>query len=955
VLNSRAEYRMASAGKAAGVAVCDDVLTHEIEPALALCRQHMEALGDKVKGNTLLGEVYGTQGRILQSKRDYLLRDMDVAEKARKPDLLKAQRKSARETNLELAAVLRRATAVYERVLGLDTSNMNARLTLARFALRGRIGRPKRAKLLLEPVLKEHPENKEAIKRMAEAEHMEGNEKAALAMVRRLSTSERTDEATLFEAEVLIALKRWKDADELLRAITKVLAEKPDRVKLAAAFLHGKVLRKLNRSEEAANFLQNIFSDPKRKWAEARYELALALQEAGLREQAIAAYELVDRDALASRVPNVRAYRRLRETLYDARTALARAWRTDSSLRAGRYASRAFFLFPDRVAALDLARESLLKVEKGRRMVDELVLYHVAWLGGGAGMDAAEAACERELKMPGAPVRRLRGLLGRLYVRHGSYAKATGVYEKLWKDHPDDRGAALELARMKMQLGAYDEALKVYEQLEKVFPKDISVVSGQVAVLLAKGQVEKAWEVLKPYGLVPENQKLFLLLLRGYVRRGRTADAIAVAKWRVASVGDSESQAMLGEVLLRDNRLTEARAAFEEALRLDEKNKVAYTLGLLELAAGRYAEAVRVFRTANERFPNWFAGGMYLALALEADGRPVEAVGTIEGLLGDAREGDPQWDLARWFLAIFQTGQGRPDAAREQDGRIVETKWGLAEDRARFLERLAGMQATERSEAAQDSVMLLTFSYAGLPSQARGRWEKLEKRLPGDALTACWLAQAMEKDNRQDEARAIYRKVMQDHPGFAFARIALAGCCDRAGDRVMAIRVREEALGLVKGDTAARMYGDLAKSYETEGQVDMAIENYEAVIAITPRDVFALNNLAWLLATRKGDAKAALGYVEKAVEAGKPYAPHPVVMDTMGWAYYLNGDYKKAVAVLERAKGYLGRSARVRYHLGMTYVKLGRRAEAKSELEEALKLFPDSETAAEIEKALGEL
>jgi len=137
------------------------------------------------------------------------------------------------------------------------------------------------------------------------------------------------------------------------------------------------------------------------------------------------------------------------------------------------------------------------------------VLYHVAWLGGGAGMEAAEAACERELKMPGAPVRRLRGLLGRLYVRHGSYAKATSVYEELWKDYPDDRGAALELARVKMQLGAYDEALEVYDRLEKVFPKDISVVSGKVAVFLAKGQVEKAWEELKPYSLAPENQKRY--------------------------------------------------------------------------------------------------------------------------------------------------------------------------------------------------------------------------------------------------------------------------------------------------------------------------------------------------------------------------------------------------------------------------------------------------------------
>ena len=955
VLQSRAGFRMASAGGSAGVALCDDVLDQEINPALKVAAEHLERLKNKVEGYSFLGGAFSVKGRILEDKRRHLSREIEIARTGKQQALLESKQLIARDAMVELLGVIRQATAAYEKVLELETANLTARLSLAAFALRGHVAQPRRALLLLEPALKEHPDNPTVIKRMAEAQHIAGDNEAALALVRRLPAEQRSSESVLFEAEVLIALERWQEADIVLRKITDVLGTMPERIKLTAAYLHGKVLRQLKQPDKAANFLQNIFSNPGQTWVEARYELALALREAGLREQSIAALNQVEKDARVARVRNVRERQRVREAVYATRMDLAREWRSESPRRAGEYAGSAFFLYPDRKEALELARECYGQVEDGRKIIDDLVLHHVAWLGGGKNMDAAVEACGRELKMPNAPERRLRRALARLHVRHGSYAKAAEEYQALWQDHPDDLAAGLELGRLRIQLGDHDEALAVYRKLRETFPGDFAVISGTVSALLAGGDVDGAWEFLKPYSTRPETRGAREVLLKVFLRHGRTGDAIKLAQWQASAQPDSRSHAMLGELLLRDGRLDEGREAFGRALQLDPTNQAAYTLGLLELADGKHDAGVRVFRDATTRFPNWFAGNLYLGLALLADGRPVEAENVVANILRTAPAGAPQWDLPRLLLAFVLIELGETERALAANREVVSIEFGLPEEREQFLSLIARREPGQRSEIASDSAALLAFRHAALYVQARRQGEELGKALPNALLPQYWVAQTLANAERFDEAIALCRGIIEAHPGSIFARTMMADFCEQASDRIAAIKIREEALELSSGVLAAHIRGQLAKSYEEEGQIDVAIENYRNAIEAGPVNVFALNNIAWLLATRRGDAKGALDYIERAVLADKRHAPPPAVLDTMGWVYYLNGDYEKAVKVLERAKSILGRSPNVRYHLGMTYLKVGRASEAKAELQEALGLSDDFEFADEARKALESL
>ena len=97
------------------------------------------------------------------------------------------------------------------------------------------------------------------------------------------------------------------------------------------------------------------------------------------------------------------------------------------------------------------------------------------------------------------------------------------------------------------------------------------------------------------------------------------------------------------------------------------------------------------------------------------------------------------------------------------------------------------------------------------------------------------------------------------------------------------------------------------------------------------------NNVAWLLAERREALDEALKLAKLAAGVGPDYVN---AQDTLGWVHYQRGEYPAAIAVLERAKVTAPTRADIAAHLGLAYVKAGRKAEAFAELQRALKDGP---------------
>jgi tetratricopeptide (TPR) repeat protein len=144
----------------------------------------------------------------------------------------------------------------------------------------------------------------------------------------------------------------------------------------------------------------------------------------------------------------------------------------------------------------------------------------------------------------------------------------------------------------------------------------------------------------------------------------------------------------------------------------------------------------------------------------------------------------------------------------------------------------------------------------------------------------------------------------------------------------------------------------LGQAYQEMGQVDKAVESYRRALAINEKDVASLNNLAWVLAELRKKPDEALPLATKAEQL----APgSPEVLDTLGWIQYRRGAYDDAAKSLSRALERAAGNGTIQYHLGMTYARLGRKADAVSALRRAAQLDPKLAQTEKIEDIIKQL
>jgi uncharacterized protein (TIGR03790 family) len=169
-------------------------------------------------------------------------------------------------------------------------------------------------------------------------------------------------------------------------------------------------------------------------------------------------------------------------------------------------------------------------------------------------------------------------------------------------------------------------------------------------------------------------------------------------------------------------------------------------------------------------------------------------------------------------------------------------------------------------------------------------------------------------------------------------------------DKAAARALLEEA---TDADPAlAGTHAQLAAMYEEAGDYAKATERYRKILALNPDDVFATNNLAFLLAVRANAPTAALPLAERA----RKLAPNsPEAADTLGWILVLLGRPAEAIPVLADAMNGAPKSGEIALHLARAYVDTGSMAEARTLFDKALALDPTlagSPDAARIKQAL---
>jgi predicted Zn-dependent protease len=117
----------------------------------------------------------------------------------------------------------------------------------------------------------------------------------------------------------------------------------------------------------------------------------------------------------------------------------------------------------------------------------------------------------------------------------------------------------------------------------------------------------------------------------------------------------------------------------------------------------------------------------------------------------------------------------------------------------------------------------------------------------------------------------------------------------------------------------------------------------------------AANNLAFLISETSRSATDLSKAADLARKALKQQPDNPVVLDTVGWIHYRQGNLLQAFAYIEKAVEQDNTGPILHYHLATVLYQTGRSGEARIQLEQALATNTDFYGRDDAERLLGKL
>jgi len=440
----------------------------------------------------------------------------------------------------------------------------------------------------------------------------------------------------------------------------------------------------------------------------------------------------------------------------------------------------------------------------------------------------------------------------------------------------------------------------------------------RVVDLLADGKGKEAQAVLKAETI-------------GFPHRPA---AVLLGPWLSAAAGDNDNAVVRPE--LQGDRFVQYFGLLGQA-RLYERAK-------------RYDEAETDFKAlmAIENARGLFVGDY--GEFLERRKRPDEAVALYDAAL--ARDpGDQTLTRARARAAARGAAPALPTVRQGAAQVLVACGASFASERQSQF-GLAYLRLALRLDPKRDDAWLLV----------------------GDLLA---------QDDDHVGAREAYAKVTPASPRFIDAQSKLAWSYQTAGEKDKALDLARQSASLAPTDRDAQVtYADLLRANERwaesaavldpliAAQGDkpdwrllymrgIALERAErwsdaerdlqTALKISPDEPDLLNYLGYSWIDRGQRLPEAIAMVQKAVDA-RPQSG--AMLDSLGWGYYRQGDYKTAVAKLEQAVELEPGDPDVNGHLGDAYWRVGRKVEARYQWQRVLSLEPDATQKAASEAKL---
>ncbi len=209
----------------------------------------------------------------------------------------------------------------------------------------------------------------------------------------------------------------------------------------------------------------------------------------------------------------------------------------------------------------------------------------------------------------------------------------------------------------------------------------------------------------------------------------------------------------------------------------------------------------------------------------------------------------------------------------------------------------------------------------------------------------------LEALGKTKEASALLDRWLQQHPGDISAYITKGDMLREQKRYEDAAVIYSQVIDKLKAPKRHHwpVFYTRGICYERTQQWAKAEADFEKALALEPNQPDVLNYLAYSWLTMGKNLQKAREYLKIAVSA-RPDDAH--IVDSMGWAHYIAGDFEKASEYLERAVDLRPDDAAINDHLGDAYWRLGRVIEARYQWKRALGNKPDDELAGQLKQKI---
>ncbi len=197
------------------------------------------------------------------------------------------------------------------------------------------------------------------------------------------------------------------------------------------------------------------------------------------------------------------------------------------------------------------------------------------------------------------------------------------------------------------------------------------------------------------------------------------------------------------------------------------------------------------------------------------------------------------------------------------------------------------------------------------------------------------LGLSLAQQSKHSEAEKYLKKATILNPKDITALSAYAFTLNQVKEDDKAIFYLNRALEIEPDD--AQLIGTLAMIYNGMEDFEKSDSLYERALELKPDDPLLSNNYAYSFATRNIQLERALKMVKISVKEDSLNSSY---LDTIGWVYFMLGNYSEAKIYLEKAIEIGGESSVMLDHLADTESKLGNKDQAIKLWKKALELDP---------------